>query len=222
MIEQEKIKFVRELFNPKVNKVTQLLKAKNQSNFDFAFALLKESVKHPVVKKWIYGVPFPKTFSELHNRTFMPSSNYLEGELVCHVLPIISEIDTINSFLVLKREFENSLLTAEYTQAANKLEAIKTKFGVSLWYIQNKLLLAELEGGTEKNWVQLSEFSKEISDGFLLFFIQNFSKKIESKNTYSRFNDILLNALNDIDLNDSFKEYLLYKLNFLSAKEYYY
>src|SRR5204863_87143 len=107
MIEQEKIKFVRELFNPKVNKVTQLLKAKNKSNFNFAFALLKK-------------------------------------------------------------------------------------------------------------------FSKEISDGFLHFFIQNFSKKIESKNTYSQFNDILLNALNDIDLNDSFKEYLLYKLNFLSAKEYYY
>jgi hypothetical protein len=217
---QEKETFLRTLFHPKIDRVGQLLNAKNQPVFEDAFTLIKTSLRHPVAKRFITTFPFPKTFYELRKISIIPTSKTLSGEIAWNLVPILAEKDKINSWLELKVELEDQILLGLYNQGNDTLEKIRTEFGVSVWYLHNKLLLAELTGGTENNWLAKTDLADKMDDGLLLYFTEHYSKSVEEKSTYSRSVDILVNEINELDADQAFKEYLLYRINYLSVKTY--
>jgi hypothetical protein len=65
-------------------------------------------------------------------------------------------------------------LLGQYNSAETILIEIGKEYGESVWLIENKLLLAELNEGTESNWLLLSEMAKEIPDALLLYFVRTF------------------------------------------------
>lgn len=213
--------FRRELFNPKVEKLALLNKAKNQKNIDTIFTLLKECWKHPQMRLWMEATPFPKLLTDLHKDKLIGNTNNLAGELAWNLFPVLEKKEIINAFLPLKKQFEAFLLLGKYDDAKAALTSIEAQFGYSVWSIENSILLEENRGGTEANWLILSDYANKLSDGLLLFFAEQFSKKDEDKIGYTRYKDLLFNQVDGFELPNEFKEYLLYKLNFVSVKEFY-
>jgi len=193
---------------------------KKSDNFDFIYNCLSEVVSHPYVRSTIFANPFPNTFNELRRQAVIPSAGSIQGELAWNLLPIIKEIDPINEILQLRNKFERHILLSEFDHAGDILSEIEKNHGKSLWAVENRLVLEELKSGTEANWTTLSYFASEITDGLVLYLAENFSKRIEQKITYSRYRDIVLSQINDLAVDNAFRQYLLYKMNFIQPNAY--
>jgi hypothetical protein len=55
------------------------------------------------------------------------------------------------------------------------------------------------------------------------FFISlgHFSKKAEEKITYARYRDIMINEVRELEVSDEFREYVLFRLNYLGAENFF-
>ncbi|MBN8877825.1 MAG: hypothetical protein J0I32_09795 [Sphingobacteriales bacterium] len=216
----DRTRFVRDIFNAKKDKATLLHLLKASNDFESIFSTLRESIKHPVVKSWVYANPFPKEYSELRSTKIVSNSGNVVGEIIWNLLPVINEYEKINLFLNKKRTYETLVLAGKYNEARLQLEDIENTFGKSIWLIENRLVVSELIGGTEGNWETLSEFAKELSEPLISYFTENLSKRVEEKITYTRYRDILFNQLSELSVGDEFREYLLYRLDYVSVKEF--
>jgi hypothetical protein len=210
--------FLRTFFNSKADKTVLLFQLKRDNTFDYVFDALKNSDSHPLISKWIKANIFPKDYANVRSGKYISPSDSLEGELAWTLFPIVKEFQKINQFITTKFEFEKHVLLGNLDQAQQSLITIENTIGVSLWLLENKLLLAELSGGTEANWIELSRQAQLVTDTFVLYLIQQFSKKIEQNITYSRYKDLLLNDLEETELN--FKEYILHRLNPIAIKKF--
>ncbi|HET6252969.1 MAG TPA: hypothetical protein VFE32_02780 [Puia sp.] len=212
--------FKREFFHPSGEKLLKIFNLKKGNNFDYIYSCLAEVVSHPYVHTTIFADPFPKTFTELRRQGVIPSAGSLQAELAWNLLPIVKEIDQLNAIFQFKIKFDRHILLSEYELADVVLSEIETNYGKSLWAIENRLLLEELKSGTEANWTTLSDFASQITDGLVLYLAENFSKRIEQKIAYPRYRDIVASQMNDLVVDDNFRQYLLYKMNFTQTNQY--
>jgi hypothetical protein len=216
-----KTNFIRDIFNPKKDKFTLLYKLKQSSTFESTLSILNEAIKHPYVKALVFSYPFPRNYDELRKQKYLQTSGNLNSEIAWILFPIIKHSEKINSFLNNKLQFETAFLLGDYDKAEDILKNVEQEFGYSLWLIENRLLFAETKSGTEANWLELSEIANQMSDGLLLYLTENISKKIEDKISFSRFKDILVNQIDDLTLPNNFREYLLFRLNYIGVKKFY-
>src|SRR5690606_15604422 len=84
---------------------------------------------------------------------------------------ILLNLNEINNFIILKEEFDISLLKNDYTNSRKVLDQITFTLGYSLWSIESDLHLVEEEIGSTENWQKLSNYLKIIQNPFYEFCI---------------------------------------------------
>src|SRR5690606_23642073 len=92
---------------------------------------------------------------------------------------ILLNLNEINNYIILKEEFDISLLKNDYTKARSVLDKITSTLGYSLWSIESDLHIVEEELGSNENWQKLSNYLKIIQNPFYEFCINASSKKVE-------------------------------------------
>lgn len=207
------VELKNQLFNPKTNKYQILAQLKSDSGFDNFNKALNTALKHPLTKKVLESTPLPKTYTELRQNRIVPATNNLESEIAWNLYTIKLHSSEIKKFINNKNAFEKSFLLNEFEKAEGILNEMERDCK-SLWSIENQLLLREYKDGAEGNWSTLDEFTKSIKDPFVLLFVENYSKRAESKVSYFRYRNLLANQLEDLGLPPSLYEYFCFRLNY--------
>lgn len=202
------------------NDVYQVLATlKAEGDFDKIKKIIKVLSAHPLVKSTFKSNDVLKGYLDLRKQKPIPFSENLIGEATFFILSIDKNKDLISLFIELKENFDKEILLSNYEQAEEILQRVEKVTGKSLWLIENTILLKELKEGVKSNWNEVSELSKVIIDPLVLFFVENFSKKAESRISYFRYVNILTNQVNEVK-NSALYEYISFKLNYLPAAEY--
>lgn len=206
--------FRQQLYHPKTNKFGLFASLKLDSTIEGFIKVINASLSHPITKAIIYSNPLPKEYNEIRkSRLVQPTSN-LEGEIAWNLYAISNYTQTINDFILLKLEFENSILLNEFEKAEFLLNKIEKEICKSVWSIENRFLLKELKYGSDANWTELSDVSKIVSDWLLLFLVEQFSKRAESKISYLRYKDLFSSQIETIPY-ERLAEYFCFRLNYL-------
>jgi len=211
--------FKQQLYYPKADKFLLFAHLKFESNLNEVQKIIQQNLSHPLLKQALFANPLPKEYKEIRSMRLVRPTTNLEGEIGWNLIPIELHHESINAFLRLKSEFENSFFLCNYDKAEKILEQIESSVCKSSYTIRNSFLLKEFKYGTEANWTQLSDLSKIIHDWLLLFLTEHYSKIVEDKISYLRFKDLVANRIENIDYKALY-EYLFFKLLYPSYPTY--
>ena len=165
----------------------------------------------------------PKNYISIGKRHDVISSNSLISEINWTALSIEYYSELINKFNVLKNEFEICLLKEEYQTARSILDDIDKNICISLWGIENRLVLDEYQYGTEKNWETrnlLVNDENEISVRIISDFL---SRKAEIGTNFSQYNYMFEgwdNLQKEIYNNPIFSDSIRFSVNYFSGNQY--
>lgn len=223
--------FKKMFYNPKVKKLDLIKRIKNSvGDLDGLIKFLskfRSELKsgNSLLNQALYGTnPLPKTIEKLNKGvgSFFSGNHIIELNWLAQSL--VEYSSEINSFITLKREFEDKLIRGKYHDARNILYRIDTELCVSFWGIENRFVLEEYQYGTEQNWNARKLFLKEGTDPFVQFLASIFSLKSEKNVSFFDFNNVIDKWL-DIDgisqdalLN--LNEYIRFKGSFFSFPNY--
>lgn len=98
---------------------------------------------------------FPSTGSQFSQTSPGSFTGNFDIELKWAVARIIANMATLNSFLEIRRAFTRNIMRSEIEEAREALNSIQTKFGLSNWLFESKLLLADLDGGSSELRLQI-------------------------------------------------------------------
>jgi len=203
------------LFHPKTDNYQLLSHLKQEGDFDKIRKTIKSISGHPFVKSALKNNIFPKEFIDIRRQKTIPFSGNLIGEATLYLIILEEHKAIINSFIEYKKDFEDKFLLGDYEEAENLLNKIETITGKSFWLIENQILLKEYRDGVKSNWNEVSELSEKVTDPFVLFFIENLSKKAEVRISYFRYLNIFNNQVNDMQVHHPLLyEYLCFRLNY--------
>ncbi len=207
------------MFDPRSDKFKLLSAFKSQTKYPKFKKSIKSIIHHPFTKHILENHPFPKEISKIREgRILSPTAN-LEGEFAWFTYSIIQHSDILNKFIELRECYENCVFRNQLEEATAILGEIDSSVGVSIWGIEQRLILAELKGGTENNWLEQSRISQECRDELLLLLVENFSRKSESKISFQRFRDLFLNQISPLE-NTLLFEYLCFRLIYFNSTGY--
>lgn len=170
--------------------------------------------------KNIYGNALPKTIEELGGSGFVSESNFIEDELNWFFLSLRKYEDEVSNFINLKNEFDNNLLLGNYDKALIILNKIDEEVCISLWGIENRLLLGEMIDGLEENKLFLSKVNALKKSGAIVSLADFLSKRAEKDLSANRFKNEISNSLNRVKGNyrDETIDYYLFKINYHELK----
>jgi len=212
--------YKKHLFHPKTNNYELLAHLKQEGDIDVIKKIVKNISSHPFVKSVLKNNVVPKEFADLRKSKAIPFSGNFVGEASMYLIILEENKDVINAFIPLKEKFDRELLLENYSCAQTTLTEIEKVSGKSLWLIENQILLKEYKDGVKANWNEVSELSKIIQDPFVLFFVENLSKRAETKISYFRYLNIFNNQVSEILVHPDLYEYLCFKLNYLALPSY--
>jgi hypothetical protein len=208
------------LYLPNTDKYKLLAHLKNEGDIEKIKKIVKSISSHPFIKSVLKSNVIPKKYSDLRKSRIIPFSGNFIGEASFYLITLEEEKAIVNSFLALKDNYEKEILLENYDSANKLLIEIEKVSGKSLWLIENKILLKEYQDGVKANWSEVSELSKNIQDPFVLFFVENLSKRAETKISYFRYLNIFNNQINETLVYPELYEYLCFKLNYLAISSY--
>jgi hypothetical protein len=185
-------------------------------NFGDIRKVIKGISKYKVYEKFIFGNPLPKTYEELGLNNHFGYSGDINKLLFWFGLTFEYFQKEINAFLSLKEEFEKSLLLGDYFRAEEILEKIENEICVSLWTIENRLIIAEFDQGLEKNKEILSEINNNKSNSIVSFMADFYSRKTEKNISVQKYHETLNKYLSKFFNYEDIRlvEYFNYRLNF--------
>ncbi|SCW88817.1 hypothetical protein [Mucilaginibacter sp. NFR10] len=208
------------LFQPKTDKYALISFLKQEGDIDKILKIYKNISSHPFIKSLTKANIQPLTFRDIRKDRILPYSANLIGEIAWLIILFEENQGLIQTFISLKHEFDLNILLGDYAKAENILESIEKKTGKSIWLIENRLILKEYQIGVKANWEIVSDLSREVDDPFLLFFIENLSKRTESKISFTRYRNIFNNQINEFLINKELFEYLYFRLNYTAINNY--
>lgn len=212
--------YKKHLYNPNINNYKLLSRLKNEGSIDVIKKIVKGISSHPFVKSVLKNNVIPKEFADLRKSKAIPFSGNFVGEASMYLIILEEYKEVINAFITLKEKFDKELLLENYSSAQTTLTEIEKVSGKSLWLIESQILLKEYKDGAKANWNEVSELSKKIQDPFVLFFVENLSKRAEMKISYFRYLNIFNNQVSEILVHPELYEYLCFKLNYLALPSY--
>lgn len=119
----------------------------------------------------------------------------------------------INAFLPMAQRFETHLLAGQYHTCKVVLDEIVARFGQSLWEIENRIALLQLEEGLEKQKRYASDLrAARNQNDFLSFIIFSVSHRNEDSATSGRFASNLSDQLDKWQIDSGLRSYLLFRL----------
>ncbi|WP_256009441.1 hypothetical protein [Desertivirga xinjiangensis] len=208
------------LFHPKTDKHQLVSHLKAENDFNKIVKIYKHISKLPFIKSLLASNINPKTYNQIRVSKGIPPSGSFIGEVTWNLIVFEQYADLLRDFTQSKENFERELLLANYEKAEQLLNKIDLKFGKSLWLIENLLILKELKDGVNENWNVLSQLSITIQNPLILFFLENLSKKAESKISYFRYKNIFNNQVDEALLPLPIVEYLFFRLNYNGYADY--
>lgn len=212
--------FKQSLFNQKLNKRILFGNLKLSENIADLRKVFRHYHNHPLFKAIVGKLDRPASVSDLVEVRTIGYTKELYQELNWTIVSCEQYRDHINSFLVKKHTYEVKFLLGEYDAAAAMLKEIEIQHGISIWLLENELLLKEFKEGVKENWSQLSEYSKSISNPYVLFFLEKLSKRAEKNISYFRYKNLFSNIANELGVASVFNEYLCFKFSYSSFVGY--
>ena len=212
--------YKKHLFHPKTDNYILLGHLKQEGDYDKIKKVYRSLISHPFVKNSLKINSLPKDYSDIRKQKPVPFSGNFIGESSFYLLVLEENKEIITSFISLKDKYETEFLIGNYDYAEALLIEIEKLSGKSIWLIENQILLKEYREGVKSNWSEVSELSNKVNDPFVLFFIENLSKKAESKISFFRYLNIFNNQVNEIITHQELYEYLCFRLNYLAFSGY--
>ena len=190
-------------------------------NYDFSqicYIVDRVGNKNGTINKLIYGCSIPKSIAELGDtRILSRGDEEFEKEVNWSILAIRRYQHELNRFLELKNDYEKSILLGEYDNASNLLKLIEDEVCYSLWGIEQRFLLIEIQKGLKENTSYLNDINTENKKWFIKYFSYFFSVKSEKELSVDQYNFSLFRLLLKYYENDNHVDsaYYNFKLNFL-------
>lgn len=97
----------------------------------------------------VFGKPLPRDYTELCDWSTVYESPNKSSDVLLLAGQISAYSETINRFIQLETEFNRKLLNKNYADASLVLEKLESELGVSLWLLEKKISLLELEKGVD-------------------------------------------------------------------------
>ena len=138
------------------------------------------------------------------NNWFFQRNLPLSKVLLWNCLYFSQYITELNQFEKLKSDFENLFLSKKYRDCLKVLEKAEKLFGVSLWLIENYVILGTFDSELD-NYEKM--FDGKALDMFQIFKIKN---NINEQNSYYRKR--ISNLFENPNLREDLKHYYMYKL----------
>jgi hypothetical protein len=167
--------------------------------------------------QYVFGSPFPRNISDLGSNT-LHGSKGIRRELLWAALKVSFFAEEINKFIKLEGQYQAALLSAEFSKAVEILGEIEQSFGLSLWSIENRLVLFQLSDGIEaqKHYAQTIAETEKV-DSLLNLFVSHFSGRIEPGVSFDGWKSTVLQYENDFEqqkIQRGFIDYFKFKLDF--------
>ncbi|MBC8986699.1 hypothetical protein H9X96_13020 [Pedobacter sp. N36a] len=212
--------FKKGLFNQKQNKRVLIGNLKLSENINDLRKVFKHYHTNPLFKTLIGKSDKPMSINDLVEVRTIGYTKELFQELNWTIVNCEQHSNHINSFLIKKHSYETKFLLGEYDTAGALLKEIKQEHGISIWLLENELLLKEFKDGVKENWSLLSELSKTISNPYVLFFLEKLSKRAEKNISYFRYKNLFSNLANELGVASVFNEYLCFRFSYSSFVGY--
>lgn len=137
-------------------------------------------------KQYLVGTLFPKKYKEIETEKYTYISD-IETEIWWTTIAINAYSEEINNFLKLSQEFYDLLLHGYYEKANEILLQIELEYGISVWLIENKIILYAKFFGLNKQKEYASETSSLLPPvlGASVYYL---SQKLENELSYEQFN----------------------------------
>ena len=175
------------------------------------------------VVDYIYGNSIPGSITELGDSKVLygESNDAFEKEINWSLLAIRKYCEELQIFINEKTKYEKALVIGDYKKANDILDAIEKEVCFSLWGIEQRFILIEIEKGLKENTKYLNDINKQNKKWFIKRFSHFFSLKAEKELSVNQYNISLARLLfryiaseNQVDLH-----YYNFKLNFLELEE---
>lgn len=210
--------YKKNLYNNRVDNYQLIGLLKKEGSYEKISKVFKNLATHPFIKFILHSNVKPSEYKGIRASKPIPYCDNFEGEASINLLVFETHKNALNEFINLKQKFDKEIILSLYEEAEKTLDEIEIKLGKSLWSIENRVIISEYKNGTESNWEEVSNLSKQIGDQLVLFLLESYSKKAESKISYFRYHHLLKNQLeNAIPLAC---EYICLKLDYLGIDNY--
>lgn len=154
---------------------------------------------------------YPKSIDDLYTGYILSKKCTCQNLLLWYAIVINQNASKINKYVDLKDKYEINFIDGNYVEANSILEYIEDEICYSFWSIDNRLSLAEYQGGLEKNKEYLEKIISSNSDNIVKFAAEFQSFKAEKSINNRQYIHRIDNAFsgNDVDYYSFFKEKLL-------------
>ncbi len=195
----------------------------NYDYSDICYIIDNIGDKNKTFVDYIYGRSLPSSISELGDSIVLygSSDDAFEKEINWSLLTIRKYSDKVQVFINKKDEYEKALIIGDYLKANSILDAIEKEVCFSLWGIEQRFILIEIEKGLKENTKFLNEINEQNKKWFIKRFSHFFSLKAEKELSVNQYNLSLARLLfrykkskNQVDL-----DYYNFKLNFLEVEQ---
>ena len=132
----------------------------------------------PIQKVNLLGEPFPEQTRSFAQPLPTPCAKNIKSELMWSAASFMRYSSSLNSLLALVRKFETSIILNDLEKAKELLAAIRSSYGISLWFIKMDLLLAEMDTGLKGNRSAKKALAEK-SPNLILIFLHFFSHQSE-------------------------------------------
>lgn len=213
-----------DLFERDKNPALTFFKLKYHYDYsDICYIVDNLGNRNKTFAKQIYGCSLPKSIGELGDSEvhYGDSNDAFEKEINWSLLAIRKYSEKLQIFIDYKSQYEEALICGDYTSANKILDEIEKDVCISLWGIEQKFILIEIEKGLKENTKYLNDINEQNKKWFIKRFSHFFSLKAEKELSVNQYNISLARLLyryvssdNKVDL-----QYYNFKLNFLETEK---
>ncbi|MGO9378999.1 MAG: hypothetical protein ACLP29_10680 [Dissulfurispiraceae bacterium] len=177
-----------------------------------------EYVKSPnhSYHRFVFGTPFARSYKEVISSRAFAFTDNLQRDLDWMSLSVVRYAKDISSFIKQTVSFQKAFLLGSYDLAYSILDSIISDFGISLWAIDKRFLLAEYAYGLESNKTLLTQIvSDDHNDVILQFLAEHMSMRCEAKLSDETYRLRVLRTLDGYDKFYKLMNYCRYRLGSL-------
>lgn len=167
----------------------------------------------------IFQEPKPRSIVKLGTIKQIPTTSDLTKELIWNMNSLLFFKKELISFFIKQNNFNRSVLLNEYEDANDTLNSIKREYGVSLWYLENKIYLLQEMNGLKANKDYVKEIQEKYNEDIsaivqmlLTFFSIRMEKNVSAEKYNSIVSDLFNNIKNGYNNQSSIINYFRYRL----------
>ena len=208
--------FIRSLY-PNRKRARSVL---SQLKSDYDYADIQKVIRsiqqtHRSFGHHIFSAPFPRQYAEFRRPPSRIPYSSIQEELRWATAVLSAFSQEIQKFVPIRQIFEKEFLLANYDQAKVALEECERLFGLSLWLLERKCLLAEFTAGYEANAAVSAPTAAANNDWLLRFFGAFVSIRADPKLSVEDFDSRVTRTLGVYYKSryySEFKAYIAFKL----------